>query len=149
MNINEAIQQKKFENEWERALINLHFTSNVFRDQLIAILKPYSINDQHYNILRILNGRYPKVACPGDIKAVLLNKRGDLTRLLDKLNKLNYVERATNPTNRRMVDIRITKTGIALLKKIKSEIDTIKALKENLTKEEAIQLSFLLDKIRK
>jgi DNA-binding MarR family transcriptional regulator len=148
MNINEAIKQKKFANEWEKALVNLHFTSNEFKDRLISVLKPYSINDQHYNILRILNGRYPDVACPGDIKSVLLNKRGDLTRLLDKLNKLNYVERATNPTNRRMVDLRITTTGIALLKKLKSEIDTTKTLKKNLTKEEAIQLSLLLDKMR-
>jgi DNA-binding MarR family transcriptional regulator len=148
MNINEAIKQKKFENEWEKALINLHFTSNEFNDRLITILKPYSINDQHYNILRILNGRYPNVACPGDIKAVLLNKRGDLTRLLDKLSKLNYVERATNPSNRRMVDIKITPAGIALLKKLRSEINTINTLKKNLTEKEAIQLSLLLDKIR-
>lgn len=148
MNINEAIKQKKFENEWEKALINLHFTSNEFNDRLITVLKPYSINDQHYNILRILNGRYPNVACPGDIKAVLLNKRGDLTRLLDKLSKLNYVERATNPSNRRMVDIKITPTGIALLKKLRSEINTINTLKKNLTEKEAIQLSLLLDKIR-
>jgi DNA-binding MarR family transcriptional regulator len=148
MNINEAIKQKKFENEWEKALVNLHFTSNEFNDRLIAALKPYSINDQHYNILRILNGRYPEVACPGDIKAVLLNKRGDLTRLLDKLNKLDYVERATNPSNRRRVDIKITTAGIALLKTLKSGIDTIKTIKNNLTEEEAIQLSLLLDKIR-
>lgn len=148
MNINEAIKQKKFANEWEKALVNLHFTSNEFNDRLLKILKPYSINDQHYNILRILNGRYPNVACPGDIKAVLLNKRGDLTRLLDKLNKLNYVERATNPNNRRMVDIKITTTGIRLLKKLNTEIDTTHTLKKNLTKEEAIQLSLLLDKLR-
>lgn len=148
MNINEAIQQKKFENEWEKALVNLHFTSNMLNDQLIAVLKPYAINDQHYNILRILNGRYPDVACPGDIKAVLLNKRGDLTRLLDKLDKLNYIERATNPSNRRMVDLKITKTGIALLKKLKTEIHIIKTLKNKLTEAEAIQLSSLLDKIR-
>jgi DNA-binding MarR family transcriptional regulator len=148
MNINEAIKQKKFENEWEKALINLHFTSNELNDRLLSVLKPYAIHDQHYNILRILNGRYPELACPGDIKAVLLNKRGDLTRLLDKLDKLNYVERATNPTNRRRVDIKITAAGIALLKKLKSEIHTIKTLKRNLTEAEASQLSFLLDKIR-
>lgn len=148
MDINEAIQQKKFANEWEKALINLHFTSNVLNDQLLSILKPYSINDQHYNILRILNGRYPNVACPGDIKAVLLNKRGDLTRLLDKLTKLNYVERSTNAENRRMVDIKITTTGIALLKKLKVEINTTKTIQQKLSKTEATQLSLLLDKIR-
>lgn len=148
MNINEAIKQKKFANEWEKALVNLHFTSNELNDRLLKILKPYSINDQHYNILRILNGRYPEVACPGDIKAVLLNKRGDLTRLLDKLNKLNYVERATNPNNRRMVDLKITTAGIALLKKLNAEINTTYTLKNNLTKEEAMQLSLLLDKMR-
>ena len=148
MNINEAIQQKQFANEWEKALVNLHFTSNEFNDRLMKILKPYSINDQHYNILRILKRSYPEVTSPGDIKAVLLNKRGDLTRLLDKLHTLHYVERATNSNNRRMVDLRITTSGLALLQKIKADIHATKIVKKNLTKEEAIQLSLLLDKLR-
>ncbi|BDS10393.1 MarR family winged helix-turn-helix transcriptional regulator [Aureispira anguillae] len=148
MNINNEIKQKSFENEWQKALINLHFTSHYFRDQLLSILKPHQINDQHYNILRILNGRYPEAACPSDIKAVLLNKRGDLTRLLDKLHKLNYVERSTNPINRRMIDIKITSAGIKLLNQLNSSINTNEIIKNNLSQKEATQLSLLLDKMR-
>ena len=148
MTIEEAIKQKAFENNWQRALVNLHFTSNWFRDHLMAALKPYKINDQHYNILRILKGRYPECASPGDIKEVLINKRGDLTRLLDKLDKLGYVDRATNSNNRRMVDIIITQAGIQLLQELNTIVSTVERLKMNLSAEEALQLSLLLDKMR-
>lgn len=148
MSINKEIKQKKFENEWQKAIVNLHFTSNFFKDQLIAILKPYKINDQHYNILRILKGCYPNAICPGDIKAVLINKRGDLTRLLDKLEKLGHVERAINPNNRRSIDVKITLSGIQLLKALKATVDIMDQAKSNLTQQEAAQLSILLDKLR-
>lgn len=148
MTIEEEIKQKKFADNWEKALVNLHFTSNWYRDHLLATLKPYKINDQHYNILRILKGRYPNSACPGDIKAVLVNKRGDLTRLLDKLDKLGHVERATNPNNRRMVDIKITESGIQLLETLKTIIDTMEHFQKTLSSEEAALLSSLLDKMR-
>lgn len=148
MTIDEEIKQKAFENNWQKALVNLHFTSNWFRDYLMAALKPYKINDQHYNILRILKGRYPECASPGDIKEVLINKRGDLTRLLDKLDKLGYVDRATNSNNRRMVDIIITPAGIQLLETLNTVVSTIEQLKMNLSDEEAALLSQLLDKMR-
>ena len=148
MKIEDEIKQKKFKDNWQKALINLHFTSNFFKDKLLAQLKEYKINDQHYNILRILKGRYPNAACPGDIKEVLINKRGDLTRLLDKLNKLGYIDRSTNPENRRMVDVYITEAGIQLLDTLSVTVDNIDNIMDKLSSEEAAQLSTLLDKIR-
>jgi len=148
MKIEDEIKQKKFKDNWQKALINLHFTSNFFRDKLLAQLKEYKINDQHYNILRILKGRYPNAVCPGDIKEVLINKRGDLTRLLDKLNKLGYIDRSTNQENRRMVDVYITEAGIQLLDELQSTVDNINSITNKLSSEEAAQLSTLLDKIR-
>jgi DNA-binding MarR family transcriptional regulator len=148
MKIEKEIKQKKFDNAWARALVNLHYTSNVYEDKLLQILKPHNINDQHYNVLRILKGQHPEAVCPGYIKEVLLNKRGDLTRLIDKLTKLGHVSRQTNAENRRMVDISITDPGINLLKKLGKEVKTIQKIKKNLSEEEAILLSELLDKMR-
>ena len=48
-------------------------------------------------------------------KEILINKKGDLTRLLDKLVKMKYVDRYINDENRRMVNLKITE-------KISSEI---------------------------
>lgn len=148
MTIEEAIQQRQFKNDWEKVLVNLHYTSYWFADELLKVLKPHKINDQHYNILRILKGRYPDSACPGDIKEVLLNKRGDLTRLLDKLDKLSLVTRSTNPNNRRSVDIWITQKGLDLLAAIQTQVSTVQQIQQHLSQEEAALLSQLLDKMR-
>ena len=148
MKIEKEIKQKKFDNAWVRALVNLHYTSNVYKDKLLQILKPHNINDQHFNVLRILKGQHAEAVCPGYIKEVLLNKRGDLTRLIDKLTKLGHVSRQTNAENRRKVDINITESGINLLKMLNKEVNTIQKIKNNLSEKEAILLSELLDKMR-
>lgn len=141
--------KSKFDSEWGKAIVNTIFTGNFLTDLTMAVLKPYSLNDQHFNILRILRGQYPKCASPGYIKEVLINKRGDLTRLSDKLVKLGYIERFPNPENRRMVNLKITQNGLNLLEKLSGETAVyMNAVQSNLSEEEAKQLNYLLDKLR-
>ena len=148
MKLEEEIKQAKFKDEWQKALLNIMYTGNWLADNFSVISKKYDINDQHYNILRILRGRYPNCTCPGEIKDVLVNKRGDLTRLLDKLVKKQFVDRNVNSENRRMVDIVITQKGLNLLTEMDSEVDQIENLKSKVSEEEAKVLNDILDKVR-
>ena len=144
----EIKQTKPFSDEGKKAIVNILYTANAIADRLTVVLKPYNINDQHFNVLRILKGKYPEPVCPGDIKEVLINKRGDLTRLLDKLEKKGWVNRETNATNRRMVDVVITKEGLEMIHKMSEEVGVASEFSDNLTEEEAFQLNRLLDKLR-
>ncbi len=149
MRLEEAIKQKKpFDSELNKAVVNVVFTSNFFMDDMVRNLKEFDINDQHYNVLRILRGAYPGSLCPGEIKQVLLNKRGDLTRLIDKLVKLGYVNRDVNLENRRMVDISINKEGLNLLNTINKKFSKTNKYDNNLSEKEAKKLNALLDKLR-
>ena len=149
MRFEEEIKQTKpFKSNLTKALLNVVYTGNYLQDMTNCNLKEFDINNQHYNILRILRGVYPNAVCPGYIKEVLLNKRGDLTRLLDKLEKMNYITRNLHPENRRMIEVRITKEGIKLLEKISIKPSKEDALKGRLTEEEIVLLSDLLDKLR-
>ena len=148
MKLENEIKQKSFINEWSKALVNVAYTGNWLTDNMLSVLKPFDINDQHYNILRILRGRHPGVASPGEVKDVLVNKRGDLTRLLDKLVKKEMVERWSNEENRRMVNLKITQKGLDLIDEIDAHTTIMEHVKGNLTSEEASQLSDLLDKMR-
>ncbi len=149
MKIEEALNQTKpFKDEQTKAIINLLYSSNYLMDLLLQYLKPYQINDQHYNIMRILRGRYPNAASPSDIKAVLINKRGDLTRLVDKLVKKGWAKRLTNPNSRRMVDIYLTESGLFFLDEIKANTLLQEVVKKNLNTTESQQLNYLLDKLR-
>jgi DNA-binding MarR family transcriptional regulator len=115
---------------------------------ILDILKPYNMNEQHFNILRILRGRHPELACPGDIKDVLINKRGDLTRLLDKLVKMEYVHRNQNPENRRKIDVGITEKGLEFLTFMDDKFTYMKDLKDRFTEEEAKIMNEIFDKLR-
>lgn len=149
MKIDEEIKQRKFENNFHKALINIHYTNSWYRDILNATFKAYDIHPQHYNILRILKGKYPEPVTPGYIKEVMLEKGTDLTRLLDKLERKNLIVRRICPSNRRNIDINITDGGILLLDKIHPVfIDLSNKISKNLSEKEAETLSNLLDKLR-
>jgi len=107
------------------------------------------LQPQHFNILRILNGNYPNAVSPGYIKQVMIDKGVDLTRLLDKLDKLNLIKRNLCPSNRRKIDLNLTDEGILMLQKLSPHLDAhYLELKNNLTEAESEQLSLLLDKLR-
>jgi len=147
--IEEAIKQSKFQDVYQKALINLIYTANCLRDEQVKILKPFDLLPQHFNIMRILKGRHPRPICPGEIKEVMLDKANDLTRLLDKLERKGLIQRNLCPTNRRKMDITLTQAGLELLEKMNRIMDqTHDALKKRLSDREAASLSHLLDKMR-
>lgn len=148
MKLEQEIKQPKFQDEWQKALLNILYTGNWLTDNFMVISKKYAINDQHYNILRILRGKYPKCMCPSEIKEVLVNKRGDLTRLLDKLVKMGLVDRNINAENRRMVDVIITKKGLNLLAEMDPDVNQVENIKSHISEEEAKVLNDILDRIR-
>ena len=149
MTIERDIKQAKFETNLEKAVVNLLYSYNWLRDHSQDIYKPYGLKMQHYNILRILKGKHPKMISPGEIKEVMLDKAPDLTRLLDKLVDMKLVSREICPENRRRMDISLTEKGIVLLKEINIKQDELRReIAERLNEHEAAELSRLLDKMR-
>ena len=147
MGIKEDIKQPKFENNKIMAMVNVYYTANWLRDKELPIYEKYGILSQHYNVLRILRGKYPESASPGEIKKVMLDKGRDLTRLVDKLVKLGYLSRKLCTHNRRKMEIMINQKGLDVIDNISKESSVIfDSFK--LTESEAEQLSELLDKFR-
>jgi DNA-binding MarR family transcriptional regulator len=149
MTIEEEIkQQKKFASEFDKAVVNLIFTSGWLYNINAARLKKHGITPEQYNVLRILRGSYPKPLMLGDVTCRMLDKSSNATRLVEKLRQKDLLKRETCEKSRRQVDIRITEKGLAVLTKIDNECDsTLEALK-SLSKTEAQELNRLLDKLR-
>ena len=139
--------KSKFDSNQLMAAVNIIYTSNWLRDISLPIYKKHNILSQHYNILRIVNGSFPNSVSPGYIKEVMLDKGRDLTRLVDKLVKLGYVERNLCKDNRRKMKITITQPGTEIISIIGTEINNLYS-SYNLNEDEANQLSSLLDKLR-
>lgn len=146
--IDEAIKSK-FENEHQRALINLAYTSSELKHAQSKYMKSFGITAQQYNVLRILRGQHPETTNPGYVKSVMIEKAPDLTRLLDRLVNKGLVHRSVNPENRREVHLKISQEGLDHLEALDPQVRSgLEQLKDIITTEEANQLSDILDKIR-
>lgn len=146
MGIKEDLKSS-FDSNQIMATVNIFYTANHLRDLGAPIYKKHDILNQHYNILRIVRGSHPKPVSPGYIKEVMIDKGRDLTRLVDKLVKLGYLERNLCEHNRRQMEITITQSGLDIVETIKNEVQEFYT-GYNLTDEEALTLSNLLDKLR-
>ncbi|ARV13779.1 MarR family transcriptional regulator [Polaribacter sp. SA4-12] len=135
----------KFVSNKLKALINIKYTANWLNSKENEFFKPYGISPQQYNILRILRGAKDKIKVQ-IVKDRMIERAPNATRLMDKLCDKNLIERERCEHDRRVVYVKITKTGLDIL----STIDDNKNLSflENITEEEATTLSNLLDKIR-
>lgn len=88
-------------------------------------LKPHRLTATQYNVLRILRGAEPDGLCRNEIGARLVRQVPDVTRLLDRLEQAKLIARHRGGTDRRFVETRITKAGLALLTQIDHRIDAI------------------------
>jgi MarR family 2-MHQ and catechol resistance regulon transcriptional repressor len=135
----------KFANQKAKALLNILYTANWISSYQNEFFKGYGISPQQYNILRILKGAGEPLNAQ-IVKDRMVERSPNATRLMDKLCAKKYIERLACPEDRRAVKIAITQEGKNLLESIPETL--YKDLLENISEEEAEQLSKLLDKIR-
>jgi DNA-binding MarR family transcriptional regulator len=148
MKIEEEIKQAKFKSPHQKAVLNLLFTANWIQNKQRELFEPYGITNQQYNILRILRGQYPKSISGAEIKSRMLDKNSDVSRLLDRLIAKNLVVKTQCPEDKRASNVSINNSGLELLQNLDTEINNLDQQLITLSKEEAIQLSSLLDKCR-
>ena len=148
MKIEEELKQDKFTSAVHKAVVNIMFTDGWLSNHLRDVFKNHNLTPQQYNVLRILRGKYPESLNPSDIKAVMLDKNPDLTRLCDRLLKRNLIDRCIDDGNRRKMNIRITEDGLKMLNLIDPIMIEFNENVATITEEEAVILSNLLDKLR-
>ena len=148
MKIEKEIFSNKFENSHQKAIVNLIYTYGWITNLLKQQLNKYKITLQQYNILRILRGQHPNPATINMLKERMLDKMSDASRIVDRLEQKELVNRFINTKDRRAVDILITKKGLDLLLKLDVEMSSKNFLDENINSTEAGILSDLLDKMR-
>jgi len=148
MEIEKEILSNKFENNHQKAIVNLIYTYGWITNLLKQRLNKHKITLQQYNILRILRGQNPKPATVGLLKERMLDKMSDASRIVERLVQKNLVKRCTNGKDRRAVDVLISRKGLEILEQLDNEMSSSDILKENISDEEAGLLSELLDKMR-
>ena len=148
MQIEQAIHQPHFRNEYQKAMVNLMYTHGWLIRQLKAHLKPFGVSLPQYNVLRILNGSFPEPISTSVIANRMLDKASDASRIVDRLYKKGWVEKRPCATDKRLVDVLISTDGIALMEELDQNNQELDELMAPLSDSEAQQLNELLDKVR-
>ena len=148
MKLEDEIKQPVFKNDYQKALINLLYTSGWLQLKQSALFKPFGLTLPQYNILRILRGQHPKPATISLLIERMLDKTSNASRIVDKLEAKELVTRKQCSTDRRTVDVLITQKGLDLLKEMDVYDEGKGSGLTNLTEAEAHELNRLLDKIR-
>ncbi|MFI4862482.1 MAG: MarR family winged helix-turn-helix transcriptional regulator [Phycisphaerales bacterium JB063] len=139
----------------QEAYLNLARTQAELSAGLAALLKAHGLSEATYNILRILRGvdRFPvagRTALPcGEVAERMVTRVPDVTRLMDRLEKAELIERVRCEDDRRVVRAQISPAGRALLRKLTPKVDRAEqAMFPALTDRELATLSRLLEKSR-
>jgi DNA-binding MarR family transcriptional regulator len=131
-----------------KAIINIELTNGWQCNLQDNFFKSYQLSHQQYNILRILRGQHPKGVSVNDIKRRMIDKMSNVSRLVEKLKLKNYVERVECASDRRVVYVHLTETGLSLLTEIDTTIGVNLAAFTRITVAEAEELSRILEKLR-
>ena len=149
MDINQAIKSIHHMAINTKSVINIMYTSRMVEEAINAVLKPFDISIQQYNVMRILRGQKGKPANLSTLQERMVDRSSNTTRLVDKLVNKALVKRQVCKENRRKVEIFITTKGLDLLK----ELDPIteennQKIVSNLSIAELESLNSLLDQLR-
>lgn len=148
MKIEEAIQQKKFDDPYSKAIINLLYTNSYIVSHQNKFFKLYGISAEQYNVLRILRGQHPEPISVSSIQERMLNKMSNASRLVEKLTQKGLANRAECPSDRRQVDVTISPEGLRVLGVLEEGVMALNREILHLNPEELEVLSNLLDKAR-
>ncbi|NOT77231.1 MAG: MarR family transcriptional regulator [Cyclobacteriaceae bacterium] len=148
MKIEEEIKQTTFRNAYQKAALNIIYSGNWLLSKQQEFFKPFGITSSQFNILRILRGQHPHKISGVEIKSRMLDRNSDIPRLLDRLIRKNLISKSQCPNDKRAADVMITAKGLEILELIDTQIHESEKTLLKLTKEEATQLSNLLDKCR-
>lgn len=111
----ELKQSKPWRGLEEEAILNIARTSAVLEHALGQVLKRFSITSTHYNVLRILRGAGSGGLCRNEVGERLVRSVPDVTRLLDRMEELELIDRSRDGSDRRFVTTRITANGLKVV----------------------------------
>lgn len=149
--LEEALQMKTFENEYQKLYLNILLTAQILESNIAKALKEYDLTVAQFNVLRILRGQKGQAISAIDIQKRMIHKTSNISRIIDKLEEKELAERVDCEENRRIRHVFISKKGLKLLEDCQYIIDQMnETIAEKVTerKVDITAFNLLLDLLR-
>ncbi|MCC9605773.1 MarR family transcriptional regulator [Blastopirellula sp. JC732] len=108
----------------QEAYLNLVRTHEHLSCEFTRLLKKHGLSDSQYNALRILRGE-GKPMQTYQIAERMITSQTDISRLVDRLEASELVERERSAEDRRVVWVSLTDKGRAILKKLDKPVSDL------------------------
>lgn len=122
---NEIRQAKPFDSSEEAAYLNVVRTASVLSEGVAEALKANGLTPTQYNVLRILRGAGAAGLSCGEVGERMVTRDSDITRLLDRMEKIGLIVRERSTEDRRVVTTRITEEGLRLVSEMDEPISRL------------------------
>jgi len=108
----------------EDVFVSLLRTADLLTRSVEKVLKNADVSPTQYNVLRILRGAPEGLTC-SEIARRMITRDPDITRLLDRLEKRELIQRCRETKDRRQVQTRIRPEGLHLLEELDGPVTQI------------------------
>ncbi len=150
----EIRKRNPFDLPEQEAYLNIIRTASFLTVEFERFFREHGLSEATYNALRILRGATLGPDAPGkracsEIGDQMIAQVPDVTRVVDRIEKLGLAERCRCEKDRRVVYVRITRRGLDLLARLDRELLKLhKGQLGHLSPRELDRLSRILVKAR-
>lgn len=142
-------RKSRFDSLQQEAYLSLWRTYDRLKSLEDELFSEFELSAQQYNALRLLQAVHPGTIATSSLGNKLISRAPDMTRLLDRLEERDLVQRERRRDNRRVVEVGITAAGLELLQQLSRAVrDCHSRQLGHLSEIELNQLVDLLHKVR-
>ena len=146
--LKQRLRQDTFTSGYQEAILSVLVCADRLTRSMDATCEVHGITSAQYHVLRILRGVYPDGHPRCEIITRMIHTAPDVTRLIDRIEKLELVERAKSVHDGRLSVTYITMKGLDLLETLQAEIEALELqLSAVLTTQEATALTELCERV--
>jgi len=133
------------------ALLNTYYTASCLRKKASVFLRPFGLTDVQFNLMMLLQHQSgtKEGLSQARLSNMMLVNRANITSLIDRMEKADFVVRTPAPADRRSNIVKLTSRGKRLLAQIEplyaKEVKRIMAVLKQAEQKELIEM---LEKIR-
>lgn len=146
--LEQALKTENFTSPMHKASLNILYTAWWLKRIFSKELKAFDFTQEQFNVMRILKGKHPETMFVKDIASRMIEQNSNVPRIIDRLEKKQWVTRTQCPNDGRHSKIGLSTLGITVLSTANVMVQQMGETMFNLTTEEAVQLNNLLEKVR-
>ena len=151
MALKEELKLKKgFEMAEHEALLNIYYTTTSLKKRADVFFKTFGLTDVQFNVMMLLTYQGgPDGLSQAKLSDMMLVNRANITTLIDRMEKAQFVIRTNDSADRRTNIIKLTAKGKKMFEKAEPfYVEQVKQAMAGVNQIEQKKLMAVLEKVR-